>query len=61
MARDIRKFLAAEEGATALEYALIAALISTAAISALQSMGESFSALYERLAALVAGSIAPGP
>jgi pilus assembly protein Flp/PilA len=35
----IRKFLSDESGATAIEYGLIAALVSVAAIAALQAMG----------------------
>lgn len=41
-----KKFLADESGATAIEYGLIAALVSVAGIVALESMGQSLSALF---------------
>ena len=41
-----KKFLADESGATAIEYGLIAALVSVAGIVALESMGESLSSLF---------------
>ncbi|MBV7257832.1 Flp family type IVb pilin [Pacificimonas sp. WHA3] len=37
----IRKFRRDEDGATAIEYGLIAALIAVAAISAMQGLGDS--------------------
>ncbi|MGB3721561.1 MAG: Flp family type IVb pilin [Pacificimonas sp.] len=39
----IRKFRRDEEGATAIEYGLIAALIAVAAISAMGALGNSIS------------------
>jgi pilus assembly protein Flp/PilA len=36
-----KNFLTEEEGATAIEYGLIAALVSVAAIAALEAMGTS--------------------
>jgi pilus assembly protein Flp/PilA len=36
-----------DSGATAIEYGLIAALVSVAAITALGSMGNSLKAMYE--------------
>ena len=41
-----KKFLADESGATAIEYGLIAALVSVAGIVALESMGQSLSTLF---------------
>ena len=42
----IKKFLKDENGATAIEYGLIAALVSVAAITALTAMGDSLSAMF---------------
>ena len=40
------RFLKAEEGATAIEYGLIAALISVAAIAAMTALGVQLSTLF---------------
>ncbi len=42
----IKKFYADEQGATAIEYGLIAALIAVAAITAMQSLGEELSTTF---------------
>ena len=42
-----KKFLQDESGATAIEYGLIAALVSVAAIGALTAMGESLETMFE--------------
>jgi pilus assembly protein Flp/PilA len=42
MINFFKSFVADESGATAIEYGLIAALLSVAAITALTAMGESF-------------------
>ncbi|WP_119462202.1 Flp family type IVb pilin [Rhodospirillaceae bacterium SYSU D60014] len=42
MINFFKSFAAEESGATAIEYGLIAALVSVAAIIALTAMGESF-------------------
>jgi pilus assembly protein Flp/PilA len=39
-----------DSGATAIEYGLIAALVSVAAITALTAMGQSLQAMFERVA-----------
>lgn len=39
-------FLKDESGATAIEYGLIAALVSVAAITALTAMGESLASMF---------------
>lgn len=44
--RFITKLLKDESGATAIEYGLIAALVSVAAISALQLMGSSLKNIF---------------
>lgn len=46
MMKLLRKLRRDEEGATAIEYGLIAALISVAAIIAMQTIGESLSSLF---------------
>ena len=42
----MKEFLKDENGATAIEYGLIAALVSVAAITALTAMGDSLSAMF---------------
>ena len=42
----IKKLVRNEEGATAIEYGLIAALIAVAAISAMQGLGEQLSSTF---------------
>lgn len=42
-------FVREEEGATAIEYALIAALIALAIVGALQATGTSLNGLFERV------------
>ena len=46
MVAKIRKFLTSKEGATAIEYGLIAALVSVAAIGALSAMGDSLGTMF---------------
>ena len=46
----ITKFLRDESGATAIEYGLIAALVSVAAIGALTALGESLSDMFQTVA-----------
>ncbi len=43
----IRKLRKNEEGATAIEYGLIAALVSVAAILALQALGSSLNTMFK--------------
>ncbi|HEV7372390.1 Flp family type IVb pilin [Arenibaculum sp.] len=43
---SLRKFVSDESGATAIEYGLIAALVSVAAIVALNSMGGSLRSMF---------------
>ena len=42
----IKELLADESGATAIEYGLIAALVSVAAIAALQALGGSLNTIF---------------
>ena len=46
MQKSFQSFLKDESGATAIEYGLIAALVSVAAIAALQGMGTSLSNMF---------------
>ena len=46
MMKNIRHFCADESGATAIEYGLIAALVSVAAIGALTTMGNTLNTLF---------------
>ena len=61
----LKKFLRDESGATAIEYGLIAGLVSVAAIGALSAMGGSldtmFSAVSDQLNAAVQGMPAVPP
>ena len=41
-----KTFIKDESGATAIEYGLIAALVSVAAIAAMTSLGESLSSMF---------------
>jgi pilus assembly protein Flp/PilA len=45
--RFLTKLLKDESGATAIEYGLIAALVSVAAITALTQMGSSLTSIFE--------------
>lgn len=47
--RIIRKMLADRTGGTAIEYALIAALISAAGLTAFQTMGDQLKLTYANL------------
>jgi pilus assembly protein Flp/PilA len=49
----IKRFLTEEDGATAIEYGLIVALVGGALITALGEMGNSLVAIYD----LVAGDV----
>ncbi|MBE0531074.1 MAG: Flp family type IVb pilin [Rhodospirillales bacterium] len=49
MFTTLRNVLRDESGATAIEYGLIAALVSVAAIAALTSMGGSLKGMFERV------------
>ncbi len=46
MLKILKRFVRNEEGATAIEYGLIAALVAVAAIGALESMGGSLSGAF---------------
>jgi pilus assembly protein Flp/PilA len=46
----LKNLLADESGATAIEYCLIAALVSVAAITALTEIGSSLETMFNRVA-----------
>ncbi len=52
----LTKFVRDESGATAIEYGLIAALVSVAAITALQAMGGSLKTIYNTVATALSGA-----
>ncbi len=51
--KKIRNFLRDEQAATAIEYALIAAGIAAAIITAVNSLGDTVRTLYESISAAV--------
>ena len=51
-----RKLRRNEEGATAIEYGLIAALIAVAAITAMQSLGGQLSSTFNTVSTTMSGS-----
>lgn len=53
--RTIRGFLRDERGATAIEYALIAAGIAVTIVTAVNSLGDSVKAMYETISTAIAG------
>ena len=57
MIKKIRTFLADDSGATAIEYGLIAALVSVAAITALSAMGNSLSNMFSSVGGEIDGAI----
>lgn len=46
-----------EKGATAIEYGLIAALISVAAIAAMTTLGESLSTMFGAVSSTLLGAV----
>jgi pilus assembly protein Flp/PilA len=57
MLKTFRSLIADESGATAIEYGLIAALVSVAGILALQAMGDSLSAMFETVSTKLDGAV----
>ena len=51
----IKKFRKDEEGATAIEYGLIAALIAVAAITAMSSLGDQLSTTFNDVTTAMEG------
>ena len=55
------KLIKNEEGATAIEYGLIAALIAVAAIGAMSSIGDALDSTFTEVADELEGDAAPAP
>lgn len=60
MLRKIRKFLTGKEGATAIEYGLIAALVSVAAITALSAMGDNLTTMFNTVSNSLSNAVNGG-
>jgi len=60
MARLIINLFADESGATAVEYSLIAALISMAAMVAMTAYGASVGSVLQHISGSIDSAIAPG-
>lgn len=56
----VMAFVREEDGATAIEYALIAALIAIAIVTALGSAGTSITKLFEDVAKTIGGTSGTG-
>jgi len=57
MRNIIRELLKDESGATAIEYGLIAALVSVAAIAALTAMGSSLETMFNRVSGELSNAV----
>jgi pilus assembly protein Flp/PilA len=55
--KTLNRFLRDESGATAIEYGLIAALISVAIITAVTNFGSANEAMYNEITTAVDGAI----
>jgi pilus assembly protein Flp/PilA len=55
MLNSLKKFLKNEDGATAIEYGLIAALIGVAIIAAVGTVGDGLEATFESVAEKLGG------
>ena len=54
-----RRFLKDKSGATAIEYGLIAALVSVAAVVAMQNLGTSLNGLFTVVSGTLDAAVAP--
>lgn len=59
MVKFIKKFWQEEEGVTAIEYGLIAALIAVVIIVAVTAVGENLGAVFNYIAGALEGSLTP--
>lgn len=59
MLQIFKTFYRDESGATAIEYGLIAALVSVAAITALQAMGGSLNTMFQSVSTTLTGAVTP--
>jgi len=60
MFATLNSFVRDESGATAIEYGLIAALVSVAAITALQSLGTSLDQMFSHVASKLDEAVSGG-
>ncbi len=60
MFKIIRTFTKDESGATAIEYGLIAALVSVAAIGALTAMGQSLNTMFTTVSSALDTAVSGG-
>lgn len=60
MLRIIKNFAKDESGATAIEYGLIAALVSVAGIAALQGLGSSLQSVFNTVSSSVDNAVSGG-
>jgi pilus assembly protein Flp/PilA len=58
--RKLLAFIKDEEGATAIEYGLIAALIAAIIVGALVVLGQNVSSTFSNIAKAVSDAIKPG-
>jgi pilus assembly protein Flp/PilA len=58
MLKCFKVFCTEESGATAIEYGLIAALVSVAAIAALTAMGNSLETLFNKVSSSLTNAVA---
>jgi pilus assembly protein Flp/PilA len=56
----IYRFVKEDSGATAIEYGLIAALVSVAAIGALTAMGQSLSTMFNTVSTALSTAVSGG-
>ncbi len=61
MINVIRKLIKDESGATAIEYGLIAALVSVAAIGALTAMGDSLNTMFTAVSVALNSAVVATP
>lgn len=57
MLRTFHSFVRDESGATAIEYGLIAALVSVAAITALTAMGSALNTMFTSVSSTLNGAV----
>ncbi len=60
MTSTLTQFLTDESGATAIEYGLIAALVSVAAIGALTALGGSLNTMFQTVSSAVSTATSGG-
>ncbi len=58
---NLKRFLKDESGATAIEYGLIAALVSVAIIAAVTALGTSLSGVFDGIATELDAAATPAP